>query len=146
MTEPTPRLAAICVAGLLALSAAPVLAADVSQDAVDACIDAVRSESAAAPGGLVLSTEFSEANSLVVLQDGAGSVWRCLVSNDGSNAFVEASDAAPVHAAPQPDYADGMQCGRPGFLAHQRAQQLNVHSAPSTSSPTVARLHRGMVI
>ena len=123
------------------------LAADVSQDAIDACIDTVRAQNGG-QGGIVLSTEFSEANSLVTLQDASGTVWRCLVSNDGRTASAEMSDADPVHAHARPDYpdyADGMS-GGPDFWRVNVHSMLNVHSAPSTTAPTVARLHRGMVV
>ncbi|WP_245626782.1 hypothetical protein [Aestuariivita boseongensis] len=66
---------------------------EVSQDAIDACIDAVRATNGAV-GGTVTGTEFSEANSLVMLQDANGGEWRCLVSNDGSNATAEQINAA----------------------------------------------------
>ncbi|WP_233243197.1 hypothetical protein [Thioclava sp. NG1] len=61
---------------------------EVSQEAIDACIDAVRAAHGAM-GGTVLSTEFSEANSLVMLKSVDDAEWRCLVSNDGSGASVE---------------------------------------------------------
>ncbi|QPZ91012.1 hypothetical protein [Thioclava electrotropha] len=61
---------------------------EVSQEAIDACIDAVRAAHGAM-GGTVLSTEFSEANSLVMLKSADDAEWRCLVSNDGSGASVE---------------------------------------------------------
>lgn len=119
-------------------------AADVSQEAIDACIDAVRMQSPAS-GGMVLSTEFSEANDLIMLQDGAGTVWKCLVANDGIDPYIEVSDTAPVHAPASPDYADGMS-GGPDYWRINVHSTLNVHSSPSTSSSTVARLHRGMVV
>jgi len=71
----------------------PAAVAEVTQDAIDACIDALRAQAGSA-GGTVQSTEFSEANSLVMLQDNDGSNWRCIVSNDGSSATVEAEQAA----------------------------------------------------
>ena len=61
---------------------------DVSQDAIDSCIDTLRA-TLGASGGTVLRTEFSQANSLVVLQEAGGATWRCLVSNDGSNPSLE---------------------------------------------------------
>ncbi|MDU8944257.1 hypothetical protein [Ovoidimarina sediminis] len=64
---------------------------EVTQDAIDGCIDALRGTEGVS-GGTVTSTEFSEANSLVMLEDSSGTAWRCLVSNDGSNATVEAAE------------------------------------------------------
>jgi hypothetical protein len=84
---------------------------EVSQDAIDACIDALRAE-AGSVGGTVQSTEFSEANSLVMLEDGTGTVWRCLVSNDGSGATVEAQGgAAPAEDTATADDGGGAMDG-----------------------------------
>ncbi len=66
---------------------------EVTQDAIDACIDALRAQEGSV-GGTVQSTEFSEANSLVILLDQTGNTWRCLVSNDASSASIEAQDSA----------------------------------------------------
>lgn len=56
---------------------------DVSEAAVNACLDAVVRETSN-NAVTVLSTEFSEANSLVMVGVGEQSApWRCLVSNDG---------------------------------------------------------------
>jgi hypothetical protein len=82
-----------------AASPAPANLSQVSQDAIDGCIDTLRAQQGAI-GGTVTSTEFSEANSLVMLQDGNGAQWRCLVSNDGSNATVEAVGGAPAEENP----------------------------------------------
>lgn len=69
----------VWVAG--ALSAA----ADMSP-AVDGCIDQLREVGgeAAKSGGEVLSSEFSEAGTLVYLKDSSGTVWRCIGYSDGA--------------------------------------------------------------
>ncbi len=77
---------------------------EVSQDAIDACIDGLR-QVEGTTGGTVVSTEFSEANSLVMLQDGNGTTWRCLVSNDGTNPYLEAADASQTEATGGEDTA-----------------------------------------
>ncbi|WP_170482829.1 hypothetical protein [Ruegeria arenilitoris] len=70
-------------------------AADVGQDAIDGCIDQLRAVGGPdGQSGTVLSTEFSEANSLVMLQDKGETVWRCLVSNDGQVAELSVAQAA----------------------------------------------------
>lgn len=72
-----------------------VLAADVGQDAIDGCIDQLRAVGGPdGQSGTVVSTEFSEANSLVMLQDSGETVWRCLVSNDGQVAELSVAQAA----------------------------------------------------
>ena len=83
------------LAACLSVSPAFALAADVGQDAIDGCIDQLRAVGGPdGQGGTVLSTEFSEANSLVMLQDRGETVWRCLVSNDGQVAELSVMQAA----------------------------------------------------
>ncbi|PRY69874.1 SH3 domain-containing protein [Marivita geojedonensis] len=137
------KIQSTALACALALAGGSLHAAEVSQDAIDACIDQVRAMAPAAGGGSVLSTEFSEANSLVMLEDGRGTTWRCLVSNDGRNPYVEMAGGG--QSQPQADYADGMQ-GGPDYWRVNVHSTLNVHTSPSASSPTVARLHRGMIV
>lgn len=85
------RVLALC----LCTSSTLAVAADVGQDAIDGCIDQLRAVGGPdGQSGIVQSTEFSEANSLVMLQDKGGSVWRCLVSNDGQVAELSVAQAA----------------------------------------------------
>ncbi|MCB1489022.1 MAG: hypothetical protein KDJ88_16395 [Bauldia sp.] len=57
---------------------------DVSQAAIDACLAAVKKETSE-PDLAVTSSEFSEANSMVMIGVGAQRApWKCLVSNDGT--------------------------------------------------------------
>ncbi len=81
----------VCICALPTLA----VAADVGQEAIDGCIDQLR-EVGGPDGqvGTVLSTEFSEANSLVMLQDRGETIWRCLVSNDGQVAELSVAQAA----------------------------------------------------
>ncbi len=81
----------VCIFALPTLAAA----ADVGQEAIDGCIDQLREVGGPdGQGGTVLSTEFSEANSLVMLQDRGETIWRCLVSNDGQVAELSVAQAA----------------------------------------------------
>ncbi len=81
----------VCIFALPTLAAA----ADVGQEAIDGCIDQLREVGGPdGQGGAVLSTEFSEANSLVMLQDRGETIWRCLVSNDGQVAELSVAQAA----------------------------------------------------
>ena len=59
-----------------------------SDAAVSACRNLLASQTT---GGVrVVGSEFSEANSAVYMRVGAnGAPWRCLVSEDGTNPFVE---------------------------------------------------------
>lgn len=57
---------------------------DVSTAAVDACVEAVKAETGEADV-VVTSSEFSEANSIVMIGVGeTRAPWKCLVSSDGS--------------------------------------------------------------
>jgi len=90
----------------LAFAAFPAFAADVSQEAIDACIDELRATGLPdGQSGTVLSTEFSEANSLVMLRDAGESTWKCLVSNDGVVAELVIAQAA--------DDGEGAMAGAP---------------------------------
>ena len=66
------------------------------QEAIDGCIDKLRSVGGpdARSGGEVISSEFSEAATLVMLRDGGGTVWRCLAYSDGTVGELTVSNAA----------------------------------------------------
>ena len=72
-----------------AQSEAPaVTSSSVSQAAIDACLKAVKAQTNESDLE-VMSTEFSEANSLVMIGVGPQRApWKCLVSNDGQGAEV----------------------------------------------------------
>ncbi|WP_300535241.1 SH3 domain-containing protein [uncultured Mameliella sp.] len=127
---------------------AQVIDSSVNQDSIDACIDRLRSMPGQS-GGTILSTEFSEANSVVMLEDVNGAVWRCLVSNSGVVAELNVSQPAPAGApAPArraPDYADGMS-GGPDFWRIDVNSRLRVHTSPSLASPVVGRIPRDAVV
>ena len=90
------RMLTLCF-GIITLPVS-AMAADVSQDAIDGCIDQLRAVGGPdGQGGSVISTEFSEANSLVMLKDRGETTWRCLVSNDGN--VAELSVVAAAEAA-----------------------------------------------
>lgn len=66
------------------------------QDAIDGCIDKLRAVGGpdGKAGGKVLSSEFSEAATLVMLRDAGGTVWRCLAYSDGTVGELSVSQAA----------------------------------------------------
>jgi hypothetical protein len=90
------RLATLAAATFFAAPVgAPAMAAEVGQDAIDGCIDRIRAVGGPdGQGGIVLATEYSEANSLVMFRDRGETVWRCLVSNDGVVADLRVAQAA----------------------------------------------------
>ncbi len=64
-------------------------------DADNACIDQLRRVVGPdGASGKVLSSEFSEAGTLVMLEDGGGTVWRCIAYKDGAIGELSVVEAA----------------------------------------------------
>jgi hypothetical protein len=124
--------------GLVLAGGTAVQAAEVNQEAIDACIDQVRMQNGQ-QGGTVLSTEYSEANSVVMLQDAGGSVWRCFASNDGSYAEIERQGGAPAAGGAGP-------AGGPAFWRISVNGSLNIRTGPSANAQIVGRLPDGMIV
>ncbi len=109
-------LAALTV---LAAIAGTTAASAGEQEAIDGCIDRLRAVGGpdARAGGEVLSSEFSEAATLVMLRDAGGTVWRCRAYSDGTVGELSMAQAADdgggaMSGAPsQPggDYVSGTQ-------------------------------------
>lgn len=97
------------------------------QDAIDGCIDQLRKVGGpdARSGGTVLSSEFSQAGTLVMLRDGGGTVWRCIGYSDGAVGELTVVDAA--------DDGGGAMAGAPNTSASPE---------PSTSTQRI-RFQRG---
>jgi hypothetical protein len=71
----------------------PALAGE--QDAIDGCIDQLRVVGGPdGQSGEVLSSEFSEAATLVMLRDRGGTTWRCLAYSDGTVGELRVESAA----------------------------------------------------
>lgn len=87
------RFALTTCISALSLLALPAYA---MSDADEACIDRLRAVGGPdGASGTILSSEFSEAGTLVMLQDAGGTTWRCIAYQDGSigeMAVVEGSD------------------------------------------------------
>lgn len=61
------------------------LPANAMSDADDACINQLRAVGGPdGAAGTILSSEFSEAGTLVMLKDAGGTMWRCIAYKDGS--------------------------------------------------------------
>lgn len=109
------------------------------QDAIDGCIDRLRSVGGpdARSGGEVLSSEFSEAATLVMLRDGGGTVWRCLAYSDGTVAELAVSQAA--------DDGGGAMAGAPGHSGGEptTATQRLRFDAGTTGTELTAKLSPG---
>lgn len=87
-------VATVLATGLFQSLATPAIA-NVGQDAIDGCIDQIRTVGGPdGQSGMVISSEYSEANSLVMFRDSGNTVWRCLVSNDGVVADLAIAQAA----------------------------------------------------
>lgn len=127
MNRSSPLLAA--AAAIVALSTfEPAIAGE--QEAIDGCIERLRTVGGpdARAGGQVISSEFSQAATLVMLRDAGGTVWRCLAYSDGTVGELTVSQAA--------DDGGGAMAGA---HAHSRHQP---HGEPVTSTERV-RFDRG---
>jgi hypothetical protein len=92
---------------------------DVSDAAQQACLSAVSNETNEGDVA-VLSTEFSEANSLVMIGVGAQRApWRCLVSNDGAvqEVMFTGDDSAGVDQSAAPAENSATADGGGGAMA-----------------------------
>lgn len=74
--------------------ASPALADE--QAAIDGCIDELRAEGGpdAQAGGEIISSDYSEAGTEVMLRDAGGTVWRCIGYNDGTVGELTVAQAA----------------------------------------------------
>ena len=109
---------------LAAALATPLYAADVGQAAIDSCIDRIRTVGGPdGQSGQILSTEYSEANSLIMFEDAGGTVWRCLVANSG--------EVADLSMAQPSDDGNGAMAGAPAGGTTSTEQ---VHFAKGKSS------------
>jgi len=99
------------IASIVALQ--PVMAGE--QEAIDGCIDKLRAVGGpdGRAGGQVLSSEFSEAATLVMLRDSGGTVWRCLAYSDGTVGELTVSQAA--------DDGGGAMAGASGYSTQEPA-------------------------
>lgn len=142
----------VVLAVALALAASSVVAADVSQDAIDRCIDELRATGTPdAQSGTVISTEFSEANSLVMLKDRGGSVWRCLVSNDGRSAELSVQSAADdgggaMAGAPAPSAQGTTATERVQFASGASSADINDGLTPGSSTRFVLGAREGQFL
>ena len=119
-------MAAAAIAALGALE--PAMAGE--QEAIDGCIERLRTVGGpdARAGGQVISSEFSQAATLVMLRDAGGTVWRCLAYSDGTVGELTVANAA--------DDGGGAMAGAQGQSHHQS------HGEPTTSTERV-RFSRG---
>lgn len=70
------------------------------QPVIDGCIERlIDSGAVARGGGQVIDTMYSEAGSMVFLQDAEGQIWQCLGYRDGTVETLEPADAEAAEAA-----------------------------------------------
>jgi hypothetical protein len=83
------------IAALLATVFALSPAVADEQEAIDGCIDQLRVVGGPdGQGGTVISSEFSQAATLVMLRDAGGTEWRCLAYSDGTVAELSMQQPA----------------------------------------------------
>ncbi|MBE9636269.1 hypothetical protein [Salipiger mangrovisoli] len=84
-----------CLAGQAALAEDPLV-----QPVIDGCIDALAARGdASRPGGEVIDTMYSEAGSMIFLQDADGQIWQCFGYRDGTIESLDPADAQAAEAA-----------------------------------------------
>ncbi len=112
-----------------ALTLAPLRADASDTTYTDPCIDAVMAANGAdtPPGGGILSQEFSEAGTLVMLEDALGQTWRCISYKDGTVGELTRVDGA--------DDGGGAMAGASGSVAQTTptSTEQRVQFAPGTS-------------
>jgi len=93
MMKSNLKMVSLAAVMLGCATAVPAVAAE--QEAIDGCIDRLREVGGPdGQSGTVLSSEFSEAATLVKLRDAGGTVWRCLAYSDGSVAEMAVAEGA----------------------------------------------------
>ncbi|MCT8160837.1 hypothetical protein [Pseudoruegeria sp. SHC-113] len=112
----------------IGLACGLILAAGVAnaaeQEAIDGCIDQLRKVGGPdGQGGEVLSSEFSEAATLVTLRDLGGTVWSCLAYSDGAVEELRVVNAA--------DDGEGAMAGAPAGAGETVTEA--VRFAPGTT-------------
>ena len=138
----TYRISSAVLIGSICTFATIPAMAQVSQDAIDGCIDQIRAVGGPdGQSGSVISTEYSEANSLIMFRDKGETIWRCLVSNTGEVADLSVADAA--------DDGDGAMAGAPdqgvsdderiSFSAGTTGTSRRPPGRPACSGPTSTR-------
>jgi hypothetical protein len=127
---------AVSLAMLLSSSAfGPAFAAE--QDAIDGCIDKLREVGGPdGQSGTVLSSEYSEANTLVMLKDAGGTVWKCLAANDGTVAEMSMTQAADDGGGAAAGSSDGGNAAteRVKFAAGTSSAQMDGGLKPGDSA------------
>jgi hypothetical protein len=86
-------LSAITAAVILTVVGSPTIAQ--VQEAIDGCIDQLRVVGGPdGQSGEVMSSEFSQAGTLVMIRDAGGTVWRCIGYSDGTVGELAIAQAA----------------------------------------------------
>ena len=98
------------------------------QEAINGCIDQLRLVGGpdARAGGRILSSDFSEAGTLVILQDAGGTKWRCIGYNDGTVGELQVLEAS--------DDGGGAMAGS---ASEGTTSTEQVHFAKGTSSAAI---------
>jgi hypothetical protein len=105
----------VMICGLFG-AALPALAGE--QDAIDGCIDQLRKVGGPdGAGGQVVSSDFSEAGTLVTLRDAGGTVWECVGYNDGSVGDMRVVEAMDDGGGAMAGAGDGGKTTRVQFEA-----------------------------
>lgn len=123
------------------------LPAQAMTDAADACIDKLRAVGGPdGASGTVLSSRFSEAGTLVMLQDAGGTTWRCLAYKDGSIGGFSVADAADDGGGAMAGTASGApttNTERVRFAAGTSGTEITASLTPGSSTRYVLGAKNG---
>jgi hypothetical protein len=107
------------------------------QEAIDGCIDQLRVVGGPdGQSGEVISSEFSQAGTLVMIRDAGGTVWRCIGYSDGTVgelAMTQAADDGGGAVAPAASAEGGTETVRVKFDKGTSGTELTGSVAPGGS-------------
>lgn len=137
---------AIPAAGLaLALMTGAAVAGE--QEAIDGCINELRAVGGPdGQSGTVLSSEFSEAATLVMLEDAGGTVWRCLAYKDGTVGELTVASAADGGGGAMAGSGDQSSEVRVQFAAGTSGAELTGTLAPGEARSYVLGAKNGQFL
>ncbi|MXU65957.1 hypothetical protein [Oceanomicrobium pacificus] len=123
------RLATLCLPAAFLALASPAPAAE--QEAIDGCIDQLRTVGGPdGQSGTVVSSEFSEAGTLVMLRDAGGTLWRCIGYSDGAVGELAVAEAA--------DDGAGAMAGASGDMVSEEQVRFAAGTSGATLTGTLA--------
>ncbi|MDS9470076.1 hypothetical protein RGQ15_21220 [Paracoccus sp. MBLB3053] len=127
----------------------PVMAEDpLVQPVIDACIDKLdESDRTTRPAGQVVDSMYSEAGSMIILQDADGRMWKCFGYKDGTVETLEPADAAESEAAlARSDAQDALAPRRIGLADGTSGAEISGELEAGGATQFVLAARKGQVL